>query len=358
MFPETCFNAVVAETAQVEGYRRRRVTIREIADLAGVSIATVSRVVNGRDDVSNETRELVRRVIRERGYTTNQSARSLSAGRTGLVGVLVPLLHPAYFSGILAGAAEALYERDMRLLLSPTMHEHDREVSLLDRLLHGTTDGALLVLPEESSDELEQLLDEGYRFVVVDPLERLDERVPAVSAAHASGADQAMRHLLGLGHRRIAVITGPNGWVATEDRRRGYHAALASAGIMPDPPLEVEADFEIGGGAMAAKHLLDLPDPPTAIFAFNDNLAIGAVQAARAHGLRVPEELSIVGFDDVELATVVSPALTTIRQPLAEMGRMAVSMLARLLERSRIETLHVELGTRLVVRDSTAPPRR
>jgi LacI family transcriptional regulator len=348
----------MAEVRQLEGNRPRRVTIREIADLAGVSIATVSRVVNGRDDVSAETRDLVRRVIRERGYSTNHSARSLSAGRTGLVGVLVPLVHPAYFSAILAGAAEALYERDMRLLLSPTMHEHEREVSLLDRLLHGATDGALLVLPEESSDELEHLLDEGYRFVVVDPLERLDERVPAVSAAHASGADQAIRHLLGLGHRRIAMITGPTGWVATEDRRRGYHAALAAAGIMPDPQLEVEADFEIGGGIMAAKHLLDLAEPPTAIFAFNDNLAIGAVQAARTRGLRVPEDLSIVGFDDVEHATIVSPALTTIRQPLAEMGRMAVSMLSRLLERRRIETLHVELGTRLVVRDSTAPPAR
>ncbi|HKB94065.1 MAG TPA: LacI family DNA-binding transcriptional regulator [Gaiellaceae bacterium] len=340
----------------LEEQQRRRVTIRDIADLAGVSIATVSRVVNGRADVSEETRDLVQRVIRQHGYTANRSARGLSAGRTGLVGVLVPLVHPAYFSAILAGAAEALYDQDMRLLLSPTHHEHAREVSLLDRLTHGATDGALIVLPEESTEELGQLLEQGYRFVVVDPRERLDERVPAVSAAHASGADQAIRHLLGLGHRRIAAITGPRGWVATEDRRRGYHAALAAAGIMPDPELEVEADFEIGGGERAAAHLFDLPTPPTAIFAGNDNLAIGAIQAARARGIGVPGDVSIVGFDDVEQATVVTPQLTTIRQPLAEMGRMAVSMLVRLLERQRFETLHVELGTRLVVRDSTAPP--
>jgi LacI family transcriptional regulator len=338
-------------------HRPGRVTIREVADLAGVSIATVSRVVNGRDDVAPETRELVQRVIRERGYQANRSARGLSGGRTGLVGVLVPLVHPAYFSAILAGAAEALYEQDMRLLLSPTHHEHAREVSLLDRLTHGTTDGALLVLPEESSAELVELLDQGYHFVVVDPRERLDERVPAVSAAHASGADQAIRHLLGLGHRRIGMITGPARWVATEDRRRGYHAALAAAGIMPDPELEVESDFEIPGGERAGGRLLDLPQPPTAIFAGNDNIAIGTIQAARARGVRVPEDLSVVGFDDVEHATIVTPALTTIRQPLAEMGRMAVSMLVRLLERQGIETLHVELGTRLVVRDSTAPPR-
>jgi LacI family transcriptional regulator len=334
-----------------------RMTIREIADLAGVSIATVSRVLNGRDDVSDETRDLVRKVVQEHGYTVSRSARGLSAGRTGLIGVLVPLVYPVYFSAILSGTAEALYEQDMRLLLSPTDHEHDREVSLLDRLVHGETDGALVVLPKESSAELEQLLDEGYRFVVVDPRLPLDDRIPSVSAAHTSGADQAMRHLLGLGHRRIAAITGPRGWVATEDRRRGYHAALAAAGIMPDPSLEPHADFEISGGRDATRRLLDLPDPPTAIFAFNDNLAIGAIQAARARGLSVPGDLSVVGFDDVEHATIVTPTLTTVRQPLAEMGRTAVSLLVRLLERQAFETLHVELGTRLVVRESTAPPR-
>ena len=335
-----------------------RLTIRQIADLAGVSIATVSRVLNGRGDVAEDTRELVSRIIRDNGYTANRSARGLSAGRSGLVGVLVPLVYPAYFSAILSGAAEALAEQDLRVVLSPTGHEHDREVTLLERLMHGLTDGALIVLPEESSEELERLLDHGYRFVVVDPLMPLDERIPSVSAAHTSGAHHAMGHLLGLGHRRIAAITGPRGWVATEDRRRGYHAALASAGILPRPELEAEADFEIGGGVEAAGHLLDLAEPPTAIFAFNDNLAIGAIQAARVRGVRVPEDLSVVGFDDIEHATIVTPTLTTVRQPLAEMGRTAVSLLIRLLERQRFETLRVELATRLVVRESTAPPRR
>jgi LacI family transcriptional regulator len=333
-----------------------RMTIRQIADLAGVSIATVSRVLNGRGDVSDETRDFVTNIIRENGYTANRSARGLSAGRTGLVGILVPLVYPAYFSGILAGAAEALSERNLQIVLSPTGGEHDREVSVLDRL-HGLTDGALIILPEESSEELEGLLDSGYRFVVLDPLMPLDERIPSVSAAHTSGADQAMRHLLDLGHRRIALIAGPSGWLATEDRRRGYRAALAAAGILPEPALEAESVPEIVPGRAAADYLLDLPDPPTAIFAFNDNIAIGAIQAARARGLGVPDDLSIVGFDDVEHATIVTPALTTVRQPLAEMGRTAVSLLNRLLERQRFETLHIELATRLVVRDSTAPPR-
>jgi LacI family transcriptional regulator len=343
----------VVETARTSN-GPSRVTIREVAEAAGVSIATVSRVLNGRDDVSPETRELVSQVIKEYGYNANRSARHLSIGRTGLVGVLVPLVYPAYFAAILSGAAEALREQDLRLVLSPTDHEHDREVSLLDPLVHGTTDGALIVLPEESSDELEHLLHQGYRFVVIDPLVRLADSIPSVSAAHTSGADQAMRHLLGLGHRRIGAITGPTGWLATEDRRRGYHAALAAAGILPDPALEIEADFEINGGVKATNALLDLDDPPTAIFAFNDNIAIGALQAARARGIRVPEDLSVIGFDDVEAASIVTPTLTTVRQPLAEMGRTAVSLLVRLIERQRFETLHVELATRLVERASTA----
>jgi LacI family transcriptional regulator len=336
---------------------RPRVTIREIAGLAGVSVATVSRVMNGRDDVSAETRELVQRIVRERGYTANRTARGLSAGRTGLIGGTVPLVHPAYFSFILSGAAEALYERDMRLVLCPTQHEHEREVTLLERMMHGTTDGGLLILPQESAAELEHLLESGYRFVVVDPLQPLNERIPSVSAAHSAGADIAVKHLLSLGHRRIAAITGPRGWIATEERLRGYQAALAAAGILPEPELVVESNFEIELGLRAASGLLALYEPPTAIFAFNDNIAIGALQAARERGIRVPEELSVVGFDDVEAAEIVTPMLTTIRQPLAEMGRIAVSLLERLIEGQRIEALHVELRTQLIVRNSTAPIR-
>jgi LacI family transcriptional regulator len=336
------------------------VTAREIADLAGVSVATVSRVLNGRSDVSEETRSLVTRVMRENGYrSTRRAGRNVRGpdGRPDLVvGLLVPLVQRAYFSAIFAGAAEALYEQNVKLMLSPTLHEHEREISLFAWLMHGMADGALLILPDESSDELEALLDQGYNYVVVDPRKPLADRIPSVSAAHTSGADQAMRHLLGLGHRRIAAVTGPAGWQATEDRRRGYYAALGGAGILPDPELEVEGDFEIPGGLQAGKRLFDLRNPPTAVFAFNDNLAIGVIQAARAHGLRVPEDVSVVGFDDLEFSTIVTPALTTVRQPLAEMGRTAVSMLVRLLDRQRFETLRVELGTRLVVRESTAPP--
>jgi LacI family transcriptional regulator len=336
----------------------RPTTIRDIARLAGVSIATVSRVLNDRPDVAPETREVVLEVVRRLGFSTNRSARSLSGGRTGFVGVTLPIVHAPYFSFILAGASEALYEQDMRVILCPTLHQYEREVTLLDRLMHGTTDGSLLLLPEETSEELKALQEQRYPFVVVDPRVHLDEGIPSVSAAHASGAQRATEHLLSLGHRRIAAITGPEGMMSTEERRTGYHAALAAAGVMPDPELEMTSNWLISGGHEAATSLFDLKDPPTAIFAFNDNLAIGAMRAARARSVRVPEDLSIVGFDDAEEAAIVTPALTTVRQPLAEMGRMAVSLLVRLLDKQRVEALRVELATRLIVRESTAAPSR
>jgi LacI family transcriptional regulator len=335
---------------------RARATIREIASAAGVSIATVSRVINGRPDVAPETREAVLQVVRDHGFSTNRSARALSGGRTGLVGVTLPIVQAAYFSFILGGASEALYEQDMRIVLCPTLHQHEREITLLDRLMHGTTDGAVLMLPEETNEELRALQRLGYAFVVVDPRVPLDEGIPAVSAAHASGARAAVQHLLALGHRRIAAITGPPQWMATTERLQGYKGALAAAGVMPDPALVVESNFEITSGESAARRLLAPRERPTAIFAFNDNAAVGALRVARELGLRVPEDLSVVGFDDSEQAAIVTPSLTTVRQPLAEMGRMAVSLLLRLLENQRVEALNVELATRLVVRESTAPP--
>jgi len=337
----------------------KRATIRDIASLAGVSIATVSRVLNQRPDVSPETREAVLQVVREYGFSMNRGARALSMGRTGLIGMTVPFLHEPYFAFILSGVAEALYEQDMRVVVCPTAHQHDREVTLLDRLMHGTTDAAILLLPEESNDELQALHDSGYSFVVVDPRETLHDGLPCVSAAHSTGAQEAVQHLISLGHRRIGAVTGRRAWVASVERLNGYYAALGQAGLTPDPALVVEADWQVTAGRPAAGTLLDGPDPPTAIFAFNDNIAVGVLQAAAERGLRVPEDLSVIGFDDSEQAAIVTPALTTVRQPLAEMGRMTVSLLLRLLDHQPIEALRIEVGTKLIVRASTGPaPRR
>src|SRR5215471_17384004 len=195
---------------------RGRATIRDIADLAGVSIATVSRVLNDRPDVAAGTRETVLQVVREHGFSTNRGARGLSSGRTGMIGLTLPLVADAYFGPMLSGAAEALYESD-------------REVSLVERLMRGTTDGAILMLPEESEDELQTLQRQGYPFVVVDPRERPPEGIACVAAMHAAGAKQATEHLLALGHRRIGAIAGSAGWYATEERLLGFRAALAAA---------------------------------------------------------------------------------------------------------------------------------
>jgi len=349
-------NEPVAQAQQPDGPRfRGRTTIRDIADLAGVSIATVSRVLNDRPDVAPDTRETVLQVVREHGFNRSRTARGLSRGRTGFVGLTLPLVADAYFGPILSGASEALYEADLRIVLSPTLHEHDREVSLLERLVSESTDGAILILPEESEDELKALQALGYPFVVVDPRERPPDGIPCVAAMHASGAKQATEHLLDLGHRRIAAIAGQEHWYATEERLLGMRAALAGAGILADPQLIRFSNWQEPSGVLAAEALLSLPEPPTAIFAFNDNVAIGALNAARARGLRIPDDLSIVGFDDTAQATIIRPQLTTVRQPLAELGRTGVSLLTRLIEGQRLDALRMELSTTLVIRDTTGP---
>ena len=333
--------------------QQERLTIRDIARLAGVSVATVSRVVNDRPDVAAETREAVLRVIREHGFAANRTAKGLSAGRTGLIGLTVPFVDESYFTAILSGVAEALHAHDQRLVLCPTHHEHAREVTLLEHLMGGTTDGAILLLPEESNAELRRLREQGYPFVVADPRQPLDDGIPSVSASHEAGARAAVEHLVAHGHRRIALIAGTRGWIATEERVVGYQLALATAGIQFDPGLVAGGDYHTSTGVTAGRQLLGLAEPPTAFFACNDNLAVGVLRAAAERGLRVPDDVSIVGFDDTGLAFNVYPRLTTVRQPLAELGRTAVSLLNRLLDGQRTEALRVELRTRLVVREST-----
>jgi LacI family transcriptional regulator len=259
------------------------------------------------------------------------------APRSGILAVLMPLGYDVYFGSILAGVTDAAYENGLRLSIASTRHEHAREVQLLAQL-SDMTDGALIILPEQVGDEL--------------------DRIPSVAAAHRRGARQAVDHLVTLGHRRIGVVSGPPGWMATEERREGWRQALDAAGIPEDPMLFVEADWELGPGAAAAAQLLELDDPPTAIFGFNDAIAIGAMKAAWERGLRVPEDVSIVGFDDLPFATIVTPPITTIRQPLAEMGRAGVGLVLRLLDNRLPESPQIELPTRMVVRESTAPPRR
>ncbi len=327
-----------------------KATMRRIAEQVGVSVATVSRVMNGRPDVSARTRELVLQAVRDQGLRTGHSLK------TGFVGVTVPIVQYEYYALILAGIAEALYERNLRLALCLTRYEHIRERTLVELLVHDASDGGVLITPTESPDELRTLQDQGYPFVVVDPREELPVGIPTVSAANVSGGMEAGEHLVGLGHRRIGVITGPRDLASMEDRYAGFCAALAGAGILPDPELVHRGNLDAQSGRAAAKALLQLPDRPTAIFALNDNMAAGALQAARELDLAVPRDLSIIGFDALEPSRISLPRLTTIRQPLEEMGRLAVQLLTNVLDGQRTDAMRVELATELLVGESTAPP--
>ena len=241
------------------------------------------------------------------------------------------------------------------MVLCPTLHHHEREVTLLDRLMHGTTDGAVLMLPEESNDELKALQPQGlslrHRRPARDARRGHPGRLRRQRLGRARG-DRAPALARPPAHRRDH---GSARYLASSERLNGYEGALAAAGVLPDPGDHARVHVRHRGRREGRRpRLLDAADPPTAIFAFNDNIAIGALRVARERGIRVPEDLSVVGFDDSEIAAIVTPALTTVRQPLAEMGRMAVSLLMRILDNQRLEALHIELKTRLIVRASTA----
>ena len=213
----------------------------------------------------------------------------------------------------------------------------------------------MLIVPPEPEKELEALRAQDFPFVVVDPRTPLPRDIASVSAANLTAARSVSAHLVALGHRRIGVIGGPGDWLAGQSRLAGHTSALADAGVLPSPELLRSIEPTADWGYDAACELLDLPVRPTALVAFNDKAAVGALRAAYERGLRVPEDLSITGFDDIDLSRSTVPRLTTVRQPLEEMGRMAVSLLMRLLDRHTVDTLHVELATQLVLRGSTGP---
>lgn len=330
-----------------------KVTVRAIAAEAGVSIATVSRVMNGHIPVAPETQELVRRAVERLGAPT--PARRGSA--EGAVYVHCPYVLTDYFGLIVSTVAETLDLHGRRLLLGAGQASRP-SIPLASLPDDRAVAGAVLILPPEPAAELEGLRARGLPFVVIDPMVPLHPDIAAVSAAHTAGARSVTAHLAGLGHRRVGVINGPSEWLASNSRMVGHTSALAETGTLPAPELVRSIEPTPEHGYAAACELLDLPRRPTAIVAFNDKAAAGALRAAYERGLRVPEDLSITGFDDLDLGRSTQPTLTTVRQPLEEMGRMAISLLMRLVDRHTIDTLHVELATQLIVRGSTGPAPR
>jgi LacI family transcriptional regulator len=333
-----------------------RGTVRDVAASAGVSIATVSRVLNGRGNVAPETRELVERAMRGLGGDGPRPRRAAKP-IAGSVFVRCPYLLTDYFGIIVSSVAETLELHGRSLVLSAG--EAAQRSAVLPRLAgRPGIAGAILVLPPEPAEDLGILRARRFPFVIVDPRLPPARDVAAVSAAHAAGARSLTAHLTGLGHRRIGVIAGPDEWLASDGRLAGHHAALADAGVLPSAELIRHVEPTVAKGYRAAAELLDLAGRPTALIGFNDKTAVGALQAAAERGLRVPHDVSVAGFDDIDLSRAASPMLTTVRQPLAELGRMAVTLLVRLLERHELDALHVELATELVVRDSTGPRPR
>jgi len=341
----------VAESART----RRRLTIADIATAAGVSIPTVSKVINGRADVATATRERVLGVIDKTGYVTGRAARAMRHGRSGLIDLVVPALDSEYIYEIIRGVEEALAPTGLRLVLSLAGAELRHERRWLNKVTDGSTDGAILVLARGQSKQLDELRQHGIPFVVVDHRGELGPEVPSVGATNLTGGRAATGYLLSLGHRRIAVIGGPADFRCSQERISGYRAALEAADVPVDAALIRHGTFHFEAGDEEASFLLALPDPPTAIFAGNDLQALGVYNALRVIGLAAPEAVSVVGFDDVPSVARVSPPLTTVRQPLAEMGRVATTMLQRLLSGEQLDTARVELSTTLITRASCAP---
>jgi LacI family transcriptional regulator len=331
-----------------------RVTVRDIAAETGVSIATVSRVLNQHGNVAADTRALVEQVVARLGARAPLPRGRAAKPVPGAVYVRCPYPLTDYFGLIVSSIAETcdLYGRALVL----NAGEAAQRMAVLPRLgSQAGIGGAILILPPESGDELAALRARRFPFVVVDPRTRPPRDIVAVSAAHFAGARMLTTHLVELGHRRIGVIGGPQNWLATDARLAGHAAALADVGILSTRELVRHVEPTIEHGYRAAGELLDLTQRPTALVGFNDKSAVGALRAASERGLHVPGDLSVTGFDDIDLSQATAPLLTTVRQPLQEIGRMAVTLLVRLLERHTLEALHLELATELVVRRSTGP---
>jgi LacI family transcriptional regulator len=331
--------------------RRSRTTLAAIAAEAGVSLPTVSKVVNGRPDVASDTRAMVEKLLGERDYQRPGPRRGR---RSGLIDLIFNGLESPWAIEILRGVEEWCADHGTSAAVSAVRHGSARPASWTSALAIHETDGVILVTSELTLPQLRQVRDEGIPLVVVDPVSLPDPDLPSVGATNWAGGLAATEHLVGLGHRRIAAITGPADYLCSRARVDGYRSGLERGGLEFDHTLLRHGDFLHEGGYAGGGELLDLAERPTAIFAGSDLQALGVYEAARQRGLRIPQDLSVVGFDDLPEARWVAPPLTTVRQPLADMGRVAARMLGDLIEGIPLASQRVELSTELIVRESTA----
>jgi LacI family transcriptional regulator len=327
----------------------------EIAEAAGVSVPTVSKVLNGRPDVAAGTRRKIEELLRQRDY---RPRRARPGNRVGLIDLVFIDLGSPWAMEILAGVEEVAHRAGTGVVVSAVHGRHrtrpDRR--WLENLATRRSDGVLLILSELSAGQQAQLAELGIPVVIVDPAGAPAPDMPSVGATNWAGGLAATEHLIGLGHERIAVIGGPGDVLCSRARVQGYRAAMGAAGLKVPPGYVRSGDFLSPTGYKETMALLDLAKPPTAIFVCADQMALGAYEALYERGLRVPDDMSIVGFDDLEEARWTVPPLTTVRQPLTEMAGMAARMLLTIIAGEELDSPRIELATPLVIRASTAPP--
>jgi len=332
-----------------------RMTLADIANIAGVSLATVSKVLNGRTGVSDARRDEILAILEEQGYRRRGSG---GRHRAGLIDIVVRGIDTLWATQILVGAQEEASRAGVGLVVTPTHGRTMGNRHWITSLAQRHSDGLVLVVSRLQIGVDQELSKLGIPYVFLDPIGVPEPDVPVIGATNFDGGMEATEHLLGLGHTRIGIVTGDRGLACSQERLDGYREALTREGIPIDEDLICFGNFQVEGGYAGAMRLLQLPNPPTAIFAGSDLQAYGAYQAAKAVGLSVPEDLSVIGFDDVPMCQWLSPPLTTIRQPLAEMAREATRILIEMAYRGiDPPRKKIELATSLVSRESTAPPR-
>lgn len=332
---------------------RGTTTINDVARELGISVATVSRALSRPELLRPDTRARVLAMVERLGYRPNVLARGLRRGRTHAILFVVPNLSP-FFLEIYAGAEDVAREADFALLLGSSNGDPQREEACFDQVTSGRADGIILLTGLAPAAYAS-----GRRALppLVSVLERLPEHAaPVIRTDHRGGASEAVRHLIGLGHRRIAHIAGAAHVPSSARRLEGYRSGLEAAGLAAPPELLYAGDFTMQSGAAGIEKLLRLHEPPTAVLCANDEMAFGAIRMLNKRRLSVPQDLSIVGFDDQNLAAFYNPPLTTVHIPRHELGRRAALELIKQLE-GREGAREVVLPTRLVIRESTAPPR-
>jgi LacI family transcriptional regulator len=334
----------------------RRTTLASIAAKAGVSTPTVSKVVNGRSDVAPATRLRVERLLEEHYYLRPRDL-DRRRSRPRLIDLVFNQLDSLWTVDILRGVEEWAASHQTAVAVSAVRPGVTRPASWTSVLARHNSDGLIVAIAEVSDDQLEQLRAGGIPLVVVDPVNPPPSDMPSVGATNWAGGLAATEHLLQLGHRRIAAISGPEHYLCSRARLDGYRSALERARIRFDRTLVRHGNFLHEGGFRHGGELLDLAGRPTAVFAGNDQQALGVYEAARERGLRIPEDLSVVGFDDLALSRWLPPPLTTVRQSLTEMGGVAAQMLGDLMTGRQPAATRVELATELIVRESTGPAR-